>query len=103
MLVKCGPSVTLNMTGIDSVLVRPVEKVEYKNPLIFSKGVRCATTTYDIEIKYRNSDGKKDNFTISQFTSIAHAMEIKDEILSQAKEIENVGATQALEEAIKNA
>jgi len=103
MLVKAGTSVALNMTGIDSVILRQETETSFRNPSIFSKGIETKKTVYNVEINYRNADCKKDQFTIKCGENYGIADSIHKEVLSQVKEIENVGATQALEEAIKNA
>jgi len=101
MLVRIGHAGAINMRGIDRVIITIEQEKTYPNSTWFSKGSAVTKTTYVLIIDYTNADGEK---TQQRFTCPDEktADTIKDVVLSQAKELENVGATQALEEAIRN-
>jgi hypothetical protein len=104
MLVKIANNAGINMTGIDSVMVK--EKVEteiIKKGGFFTPNTTRKTTSYFVEIWYRDTDGKKAVLNYHCGMDTQFALKLQNEVLSQVKELENVGATQALEEAIKNA
>lgn len=101
MLVQIGHAGAVNMLGIDSVIVTVEREETYPHSGFFGKGPVEVETKHIVVIDYTDADGKK---AIRRFAcpNQQTANDIKDIILKQVKEIENVGATQALEEAIKN-
>jgi arginine decarboxylase-like protein len=102
MLVQIGHAGAINMRGIDSVIVTVEHEEEWTNPTMFSKGTRVVKDKHVLVINYVDADNKKVERRFS-CPNQQTANEIKDIVLRQVKEIENVGATQALEEAIKDA
>jgi hypothetical protein len=101
MLVKIDNCGAINMLGIDKVLIDTKENVTHPNPTLFSKGQPVTKTTYELWIHYTNADGAKDRLTVT-YDNYQKVQNAHKEILNQVKEIENVGATQALEEALKD-
>ena len=102
MLVKIDDGAALNMLGIDSVIVTPVERSQRIGIGLFSKGTEEKWTEYNVVIAYRDADGEKDRFTLKCGKNLSSALKVKDNVLAQVKELENVGATQALEEVLRN-
>ena len=102
MLVKIHNNVAINMLSIMSVMVRETVKTTTVGGGWFSEGKKNTSYEYDVEIQYKNVDNERASFKYMCHNNDKLASKIKDEVLSQVKELENVGATQALEEAIKN-
>lgn len=103
MLVHVADNCVINMTGILQVNVRQKENIEYAGKSLFNKGTKLTTHTYSVEIVYKNADGVNAQFEYRCGNDDKFAFEIKKRVLEQVKEIENVGATQALEKALKDA
>lgn len=102
MLVQIGHAGAINMRGIDSVMVTVEHEKTYPKPTFFGKGEPKVKDTHVLVINYTDADGKKvERRFVCPDPKTAN--DIKDIVLRQVKEIENVGATQALEEAIKDA
>jgi hypothetical protein len=101
MLVRIGKACAVNMSAIHSVWVNSSIEVTYTGGTWFSKGTKVETTKWILSIRYRDMDGS--NHSLTQTTDdYQWALDTKNEVLSQVKELENAGATQALEEAIIN-
>jgi hypothetical protein len=101
MLVQIGHAGAINMRGIDRVLVTVEHEETYPNPTMFGKGPVKVKDVHILVINYTDADGKKSEQRLNCPTG-QMANELKDIVLKQVKELENVGATQALEEALKS-
>lgn len=101
MLVKIGMAV-VNMASIDSITVKDRAIKTRKSNGWFKKATVTEHYEYDIVVKYRDADGRQGIFTLDCGSNAEAMFKEKDRICAQAKELENTGATQALEEALRN-
>lgn len=99
MLVKIGDGTSINMTGIQRVVV-DTHQEKKTTPGFFGK--TTIHESYAVKVSYTNHEGKPADYTLYGFNTAHEAQKVYKEVLSQVKELENVGATQALEEAIRN-
>ena len=102
MLVKIGEEVVINMLSIHSVVLKNVEhKTSISNGFLKEPTI-SVVTHYVVEVIYKDADNRKVYHTYDCLSDLSTALKVKNEIVSQVKEIDNVGATQLLEEAIRN-
>jgi hypothetical protein len=107
MLVKIADNVSINMTSIDSVLVRGVDVTETTSNGWFTTPTKKTEKHFHVEITYRDADRNQQVFKYQVIHGTDNekykdAIKVQNNVLSQVKELENVGATQLLEEALRN-
>jgi hypothetical protein len=102
MMVKIGRTAVINMTAISSVhLLTEKETITTKCGW-FEKKIKDIKTTYAVKIYFKDEHGKDSNYKLYGFDDILAAEKIKDEVMSQIKELELEHLTATLENAIKN-
>lgn len=99
MLVKIGAVASINMTGIQKVSIVPHKEVKQRAGL-FQKEVTEESVA--VKVEYTDHNGRETSYTLYGYKDYQGANVTYKEVLDQVKELENVGATQALEEAIRN-
>lgn len=97
MLVKLGNTAVINIVSIEKTIIKhhrePVPKTK-----MFEK--QKFETSLAIEVFYTSADNAPSKYTLYGFDTLEGAQKVRDELLTQAKELEMEKLSTILENAI---
>lgn len=98
MLIKVGDNVVLNMVAVSSVVI-DIHEESKKGKALFSG--TTIEKTFAVVINYQDQNNKDNKYTLYGFKEYERASKIRDNVISQIKELEIERISTELENAIR--